>query len=231
MLNKGTLYTVGVGPGDPDLLTLKAVKVIRHCKYLILPSKDPERCTAYNIALKALPDISDKPLVCLDIPMTKDKEMLKQAREEGALKIASLLSEGYDAAYLVLGDSTIYASSMYLIELIDKMGYKSVIINGITSFSAAAARLGLSLAEQEEELHILPGNYGIEDELDLDGVKVIMKAGSEYPKIKERLSDGRYDVSMVVNCGMEDEKVYYGAESLPESAPYYSILIVRNFKK
>lgn len=77
----GCLYSVGVGPGDPELMTLKAVKIIRNCHVLVLPAESKEKCVAYQIVRRAIPEIEDKTTVCLVMPMTKDKDRLEKAIE------------------------------------------------------------------------------------------------------------------------------------------------------
>ena len=110
----GCLYSVGVGPGDPELMTLKAVKIIRNCQVLVLPAESKEKCVAYQIVRRAIPEIEDKTTVCLVMPMTKDKDRLEKSHREGTQKVAEVLDAGKDAAFLTLGDPTVYATSMYM---------------------------------------------------------------------------------------------------------------------
>ena len=107
----GCLYSVGVGPGDPELMTLKAVKIIRNCQVLVLPAESKEKCVAYQIARRAIPEIEDKATVCLVMPMTKDKDRLEKSHREGTQKVAEVLDAGKDAAFLTLGDPTVYATA------------------------------------------------------------------------------------------------------------------------
>lgn len=225
---KGTLYGIGVGPGDPELMTLKAVRMIKECQVVAIPHLDKNRCVAYGIALGAVPEIEEKTLLCVDVPMTKNKERLEECRIAGANALAKRLEQGEDVALLTLGDSSIYASCMYLLKRVEKLGYDTCMINGIPSFCAAAARLSIPLAEQSEEIHILPASYPIEEGVKLPGVKVLMKTGSCMGQVKKVLSKGNYQVSMVEQCGMPGEKVYHSLEAIPEEAGYYSLLIVRN---
>ena len=107
----GCLYSIGVGPGDPELMTLKAVHTISKCPVLVLPAESRQKCVAYQIARQILPEIDEKEAVCLVMPMTKDKEKLERNHEEGAVKVAQILEEGRDAAFLTIGDPTVYATS------------------------------------------------------------------------------------------------------------------------
>ena len=90
----GIFYGVGTGPGDPELLTLKAARLIRSCDVLAIPHRDPEKCFAYGIACGAVPEAKDKPLLCVDIPMTHDQTIREAAYEAGAERIADALSAG-----------------------------------------------------------------------------------------------------------------------------------------
>ena len=227
---KGTLYGIGTGPGDPEDMTLKAVRILRRCPVAAIPKKEPETCTAYQTAVKAVPELRNKELICIDVPMTKDREGNRKTYEEGAERIAACLRNGQDVALLTLGDATVYASDMYLLRMVRDMGFEAEIVNGVPSFCAAAARLFTPLGERDEEIHILPGSYGVEEGLKLPGVKVLMKTGKSYGQVKELLESGDYQVQMAVNCGMEGEKTYGSVRELPEQAGYYSLMIVRDGK-
>ena len=227
----GTLYAVGVGPGDPELMTLKAARIIRECQVIAIPHDDPIQCTAYQIAMGAVPEMKEKPVICVKMPMTKDPDILEQAHKYGTETLIRELEKGYDVALLTLGDTTVYASSMYLVQRLEKQGYETKLISGIPSFCAAAAELGISLGEQAEEIHILPGSYGIQAALALSGVKVIMKSGKAYPKVVEQLRENQLPAYMAENCTMENQKLYHGAEHFPEKAGYYTLMIVKDSLK
>ncbi len=161
------------------------------------------------------------------MPMTKDPKALKESHQAGAEKVAAALREGKNVAFLTLGDPTVYATYIYIHQRLREEGFSTEIINGITSFCAAAARLDMGLVEKEEMLHVIPASYQIEEALKLPGVKVLMKAGKQMPRVKEQLKKLDCQVAMVENCGMEQEHVYYSAEEIPEDAGYYSLLIVK----
>ena len=142
----GCLYSVGVGPGDPELMTLKAVKIIRNCQVLVLPAESKEKCVAYQIVRRAIPEIEDKTTVCLVMPMTKDKDRLEKSHREGTKKVAEVLDAGKDAAFLTLGDPTVYATSMYIHQRIAGMGYRTSIVSGVPSFVLRRQNLAFLLA-------------------------------------------------------------------------------------
>ena len=228
---KGILYGIGTGPGDPEDMTLKAVRILRQCPVTAIPRKAPQTCASYVTAVKAVPELREKELICIDVPMTKDRGEIRRKYREGAERIAACLRKGQDVALLTLGDATVYASDMYLLRLVKDMGFGVEIVTGVPSFCSAAARLQVSLGEREEQIHILPGSYEIEEGLKLPGVKVLMKTGRSYGKVRELLMSGDYQVQMAENCGMEGEKLYRTRKELPEQAGYYSLMIVRDKKE
>lgn len=228
---EGKLYGIGTGPGDPELLTLKALRVMRECDVIAVPGEVPEETVAYKIVEGAYPQISKKALLGIHMPMTKDKKLLKASHEEGIRKLRKELDAGKKVAFLTLGDPTIYSTYMYLHERIEKLGYDVEIVSGIPSFCAAAARLGVSIAGKAEQIHVIPASYQIEEALELPGTKILMKAGKKLPKVKERLKEHPSQIYMVENCGMEDEHVYYGVQQIPEDAGYYTLVIAKDEEK
>lgn len=223
---KGKLYGVGVGPGDPMLMTLKAVKQIENCPVIAVPGKDKHQSVAYQIVSGVL-DLGQKECLEIQMPMTKDKEKLDRCHEAGANQIEQVLQTGKDVAFLTLGDPTIYATYIYLHQRIAKRGYDTEIINGVPSFCAAAARLNIALAQKAQPLHVIPASYQVEEAMNLPGTKVFMKAGSKLEILKEKLINCPDDIYMVENCGMEQEKVFYSAEQMDEKAGYYSVVIMK----
>lgn len=225
--NSGVLYGIGVGPGDPELLTLKAYRILRDTKYIAFPGKVKEENRAYNIIAPHLQDFSEKKFVDIYVQMTKDLEILEKNYTLAAEKIMHILEMGEDVALLTLGDPTIYATYMYIHRKIVQAGFTAQIISGVPSFCAAAASLGISLAEREEQLHILPSSYGIEEGLRLPGNKILMKAGSKLGDVKKQLQKADAQVYMVENCSMKTERIMKGADAIDEKAGYLSLLIVK----
>ena len=226
----GCLYSVGVGPGDPELMTLKAVKIIRNCQVLVLPAESKEKCVAYQIVRRAIPEIEDKTTVCLVMPMTKDKDRLEKSHREGTQKVAEVLDAGKDAAFLTLGDPTVYATCMYIHQRIAGMGYRTSIVSGVPSFCAAAAKLGVSLGEKQEQIHIIPASYDVEAAIQLPGTKILMKAGKKMPVVRQCVKEHHGWAAMVENCGMAEEHLWINAEDMPEHPGYYTLVIVKDRK-
>lgn len=226
-MKKGTLYGIGIGPGDPELLTLKAVRLIREAQVVALPGKEAKDTVAYRIAVQAVPELQEKTLLSVDMPMTKDKEALRESHRLAAEAVEQELSQGKDVAFLTLGDPTVYSTYLYVHRKVRQDGYTTKIISGVTSFCAASAELDTGLVENSQQLHVIPASYQIEDALKLPGTKVLMKAGRKMEQVKEMLMAMDAEVLMVENCGMEGEKIIRGAQNIPESASYYSLIVVK----
>ena len=224
---KGTLYGVGVGPGDPELMTLKSIRIIKEGDILALPGKIPEETVAYEIARGAVPDIEGKERIGIHMPMTKDPVLLVESHREGVEKIISILDEGRSVVFLTLGDPTIYSTYLYIHRRIEALGYPVEIVSGIPSFCAASARLNAGLVEGDEALHILPASYPVSQGLALKGTKVLMKAGKKMGEVKEQLKAYDVDVKMVENCGLPGEKIYLSVDEIPEDSSYFSLMIVK----
>ncbi|MCP1102174.1 precorrin-2/cobalt-factor-2 C20-methyltransferase [Aequitasia blattaphilus] len=232
---KGTFYGVGVGPGDPELLTLKAVQTIRQCEILALPISDldgdVEKCVAYQIVLGALPEAAQKEKLLLSMPMIKDKERLKKIHDEGAKDAAALLNSGKNIAFITLGDPTVYSTCLYIHKRLKSQGYATALVPGVPSFCSAAARMDIGLVENREQMHIIPGSYSLEEGLDLPGTRILMKSGRNMPRVKEEIRKRGLEIYMVENCGMENERIYKSIEEMPKDAGYYSLLIVKGDTK
>lgn len=224
----GILYGVGVGPGDPELLTIKALRRIEKSPVIAVPAREKERSAAYKIVAQAVKDLNEKEILCIDMPMTRDREKLLFSHKAGAEQLIRILGQGKDIAFLTLGDPGIYSTYMYLHRLVAGKGYQAEIISGVPSFCAASALLGEELVKSDEMLHLVPSAYGVEDALKMPGTKVLMKAGKKMPQIRRRLEEMDAEAHMVENCGMANEKIYHGADQMPEDAGYYSLIIVKN---
>jgi len=221
----GTFYGVGVGPGDPELLTQKAVRLVRECDALAIPHRDPEKCFAYRIACGAAPEAKDKPLLCIDMPMTRDKDVRKAAYEAGAERIANALSAGKTVVFVTLGDPSVYSTFAYLAAKVSAKGYDVRWVPGVTSFCAAAAALGEPLCTDREPLHILPGGANAEEALAYSGTKVFMKG--ELGPLLDAIGKTGAEAQAVENCGTEDERVYRTRAEIPAEAGYYLVTVVK----
>lgn len=224
---KGKLYGVGVGPGDPELLTLKALRLIREAQIIAVPGDKAEDSVAYKIVKGAYEELDKKELLAIPMPMTKDAELLEKYHAEAAERVKECLDEEKQVVFLTLGDPTVYSTYLYVHKRIAAMGYETEIVSGITSFCAVAARLNQGLVEKAEPLHVLPASYQIEEGLKLPGTKVLMKAGRKMAAVKAQMKALGETGMMIENCGMPDEKIYKSLEEIPDTAGYYSLIIVK----
>jgi len=183
------LYGVGVGPGDPELLTLKALRCIKESDVIVLPTETKEECYAYHIVEKVYPQIEKKEIVCMPFPMIKDKEKLKKVHNEIYKQIAKILAKNKTVAFLVIGDPSIYSTYSYIHSKVIENKGTAIMINGIPSFCAVAAALGISLGDNRDEIHIIPGSYDVGHTLELEGTKIYMKSGKKLEELKKAILD------------------------------------------
>ena len=224
----GTFYGVSVGPGDPELMTLKAVRVLEACPVLAAPQTASGEMTALTIA-RQMANLEDKTVAPLFFTMSRDKEVLRQAHVQAAGRVRGYLDQGLDVAMAILGDVSIFSTYAYLMEILQGEGYPCVMIPGVPSFCAAAARLGRSLTTMDQPLHILPGGgKGPGETLDLPGAKVLMKSGRNYPQVLEELERrGLLErAAMVENCGLEGERVHHTLADRPQSGGYFTTILI-----
>lgn len=222
------LYGVGVGPGDPELLTLKAVRIIREADVIAVPGAKKEDTVAYRIALGAVPELSEKEAVEIPWIMSKDKEKLQKLYDATSAQIMGLLDKGKTVAFLTLGDPCIYSTYLYIHRAITEKGYETELINGIPSFCAVAARLNMGLVEHDQYLHVIPSLENIEEDIYLSGTKVLMKSGKRVCGMKEVLEQIDVEFAMVENCGMTNERIVQDSKEIHEDTGYYATIILKD---
>ena len=229
-MKRGVLYGVSVGPGDPELLTLKAVRAIERADVVAVPDIGHKRRTAYSICEEYL---GGKELLDCSTPMTRDRSLAQAAYERVAGDICALLDEGKSVAYLCLGDIGVYSTYAYVHDIVVARGYEALIIPGVTSFSASAAKLGTALCLGSERLVVAPASSAsIDDVLDMRATKVFMKSGKQLGELQRKLAErGQLDrASMVANCGLPDERVYerFADVDADGDVDYFSVVIVKS---
>ena len=224
---KGIAYGVGVGPGDPEYMTLKACRLIRENEIIAVPGKVPQESVAYRIAAAAVPELAEKTLVPVWMPMVRDREKIREQHREAARLLETYLEKGQNVVFLTLGDPTVYCTFSYIQHHLEADGYPIELVSGVTSFCAAAARLGIPLAEWDEPLSIHPAVHDLKADLEQPGTHVLMKSASKMREVKELLRRSGRTVSMVENCSMEGEKCYYGVDEIPDDAGYFSLIIAK----
>ena len=225
----GVLYGIGVGPGDPELLTLKAARILREADIVAVPDKGSGEKTAMNIVAE---HIAGKELMYCSTPMVRDRDVVDRAYEQIARDVITELDAGKTVAFITLGDPTIYSTYIYIHRKVLAQGYEALLVPGVPSFCAAAAALNIPLCEGSERLLIVPASHDTEDSFDVNSNKVFMKSGKAILELQEELRDRGLlgFASMVENCGMENERLFPNFEDLKDTAGYYSLVIVRDSK-
>ena len=228
-MKKGILYGVGVGPGDPELLTLKAVRLLQSCPVIAAPQTKSGETLALDIVRQAV-SLDGKTILPLYFSMARDKALTRAAHEKAVDAIQVHLDAGQDVAMLNLGDVSIYATWGYIMDIVRARGYEAVMAPGIPSFCAAASRLGTTLVSWGSPLHVIPvGWEPLEPQLEQPGGKVLMKAGHNFPQIVAALrKTGQLDrAALVENCGLPNEHVCAGLSQCPENVGYFATVIVK----
>lgn len=207
-----TLYGVGVGPGVPDLITLRAIDTIRRVPVLALPrGSDYGTSKAWEIVQPTIGQIARQKRLFLTFPMSKDPERLRPAWERAFARIGAELDAGRDVAFLTEGDPSLYSTFIYLQDEARRRwpGVGIEVIPGVSSITAVPAVTGVPLADGQERIAILPGTYGLQDLVDIlrrfDTV-VLMKIGPELPRI----------IAALEQEGLLDRAVYVSRATMRE---------------
>lgn len=238
----GTLHVIGIGPGDPELLTLKAVRIIKGTEVLCVPKGREEGTSlALSIVEKAV-SLNGKEIVEAHFPMMKTKNSgkvegasaLDAKWNETAENIVSRLNKGKDVAFLTLGDPTIYSTFFYLYDkllaLCPELNIE--IIPGVSSINASASRANISLGLGNEKIAVLPANYldNLEETLEVFDTVILMKVNKVLNEIVSLLTemDLINNAVCISRAGMEDEQIFNDIrEANKEELNYFSMIIVR----
>jgi precorrin-2/cobalt-factor-2 C20-methyltransferase len=216
-------------------MTLKAVRTLERCPVIATPQTKGDGTLALDIAKGAV-DLTGKTILPLRFAMERDPDALRRTHEEAADQVRAYLDQGEDVAMLNLGDVSVYSTYSYLMDILSTQGYETVMVPGVTSFCAVAARLGISLTEMNQPLHILPGSglgqEALAAELALKGTKVLMKSGRQLPAVLEALEKaGKLDkAAMVSSCGLPNEAVFRDLRDFPtaDQAGYFATIVVKD---
>lgn len=234
-MKPGTLYGIGVGPGDPELMTVKGAAVLGRCRHVFVPKA---RTAAESLALSiagryigAGAEIHE-----LLFPMTADREELATRWDESAGEIAAVLEKGEDACFLTLGDPLLYSTYIYLLRALrSRMPEAPVLtVPGITAFSAAASLSAFAVGEGRSPVTIVPAADdldGVRQAVARGGTVVLMKIGKRLPQVLALLDQaGLLDRAVFVShAGMPGERVETDLRRLAgegEEAGYLSVILV-----
>jgi len=228
-MKKGKFIGVGVGPGEPDLLTVKAVKILNNVDVICAPkSGESKPSLALSIVQSILDDRKDdyetlEPL----FPMLEDEIALQKYWDDATALIATKLDAGLDVAFITLGDPAIYSTFSYVFKRIKDLEYETLIIPGVTSFTGCAASANIHLAEKDEIIIIVPKvDERLSQILEHGDTFVIMKTSRHSDLLKDIINQDKRDkeIISVQNCSMKDEKVING---FFEDKKYLSTTIVK----
>lgn len=230
----GTLYGVGIGPGDPKLLTIRAKEILDTVDTIFVPkAKDDGRSCARSIVETAIS--KSKNFIEITFPMTKDRKKLESCWLRAAQRIAKELEKERTGAFVTIGDPFIYSTYIYLLEVLRK-NFPDISIEtvpGISAFNAAAASSGLPLVKGHEKLAIFPVTKdlkGLREILENFDTVVLMKVGSKLNRVICLLKEMKLikDSVLVSHAGQASEKIVSGLSSLKDKRPgYLSVIIVK----
>jgi precorrin-2/cobalt-factor-2 C20-methyltransferase len=208
----GTLYGVGVGPGAPDLLTLRAVKTLERADVLALPrSSDYGASMAWKIVKPVIGERDGQERLFLTFPMSKDPDRLRPAWEKAIDAIGERLGRGASVAFVTEGDASLYSTFIYLHREAPRRwpGVRIEVVPGVSSIAAVPAVTGIPIADGQECVAIVPANYGAADLTRIFATfdtTILMKIGSEMPRVIEALE----------RAGLADKAVYVSKATMSE---------------
>ncbi len=227
--NKGKLYGVGIGPGDPDLLTLKAVKAIGKADVICVPKSKEQTSTALAIVSEFIDE--NACIEYMTFPMSKDVNVRIEARKQNAQLIEKHLNEGKNIAFLTLGDPMLYSTYSYILEYLNT-DFEVETIPGIYSFAAISSLLNLPLCKDNDQLSVI-GSFdkNASGMLELSDTTVCMKISRYKAQLYDFLaSHPQYKFVMITEAGKEKQQVYKNIEVLKEEVPYFSTAIIQKNK-
>ncbi|NOY54333.1 MAG: precorrin-2 C(20)-methyltransferase [Deltaproteobacteria bacterium] len=230
----GRFYGIGVGPGDPELLTLRAARLVGRVPVIFTPEA---RAGGGSRALKVVEHLLDsgrQEVVFLHFPMAREKDVMEPAWAGAAERIGAVLQSGRDAAFLTIGDPLLYSTFGYILDEMARRfsGLASEVVPGVTSVTAVAAAAGVSLARTDERVMILPAVYRpgeIEEALDRFETVVFMKVNRVFDEVRDVI--GRMGILdravLVTRCGTAGERIYRDLREVDGAdLDYLSTLIV-----
>lgn len=225
----GILHGVGVGPGDPELMTVKAWRLISTAKVIAYLTANGTESTARTIAKPFLPD--DALEIAIDMPMRLEREPAQAAYDAGAARIAEHLSRGEDVVMLCEGDPFFYGSFMYLYERLAPR-FRTVVVPGVTSITACAAAMGQPLCERDDVLKVLPATLDadrLREELSTCQSAAIIKVGRHFGKVRNVLSAlDLITCATAVIKATQEEQVIRKVEDIDEDTlPYFTTIIAK----
>ena len=236
----GTFYGIGVGPGDPELLTVKAAKILAACPHVFVPKA---RVKSESVALAIAEQHVNRGAQIHELvfPMTTDPVKLAASWSAAAETIVPVLKTGADACFLTLGDPLVYSTYIYLLRSLREQlpTLTAVTVPGVTSFCAASALTNFTLGEGKEPVTIVPTAddlTAVRRALEVGGTVVLMKIGNRLKEILALLEEQGVigDAVFVARVGLDGQRVELDLRKLRADDPetgYLSVILVHARRK
>lgn len=231
----GTIYAVGVGPGDPELLTRKAERILRNVDVVLAPVSNPTEASVALGTIREFIDENRQEIIVHQFPMTSDRNRLVPAWQEAAALIAGHAEAGRSVAFITIGDPLFYSTFIYLLRLLREQWPQLPIeiVPGISSINAAAAEAALPLVEADEKMVVIPATAGIEQiktALATYETVVLLKVKPLFSAITDLLrATGREQRTVFVErVGSSRQKVLTNFSEIAAHTPdYLSLMIIK----
>ncbi len=225
---------VSLGPGDPDLITLKALKALQGADIILCPATTVKGkiLSRSSDILKAL-NIEGTKVRLFNVPMSKDRTEADDVYRNLATDIHRLYNEGYGIAFVAEGDCGFYSSAHYISDYLKDMGVSTNHIPGVPAFIACGALASLHVVKQDEHLNVFPSNVTVErirSAIEQGGTVVIMKLSQHAEQIRQAMEELEgITFHYFENVGLENKEFYSSdnTEILSRAFPYFSIMIIR----
>ena len=230
MSKAGKLYGVGVGPGDIELLTLKAARLLNEVKIIAYPAANGGESLARRIVAPLIAENARE--MPIPIPMEEAREAARNAYDAAAEAIAHHLRQGSDVLFLCEGDPFFYGSFMFIHERLRRT-FEAIIVPGVTSLTACACVLGRPLAARNEVLKVVPAplpEERLRDELQNAEAAAIIKVGRHFDKVRKVLCD--LDLTaracIIERATQGDQRITPLNDMVEGARPYFSTILVYN---
>lgn len=223
----GTLWGVGVGPGDPDLMTLRAHRLIAGAEVIAYPAPETGESFARRIAASTIPATAEE--IAIRIPMRPDRFPAQEIYDQAAEAIGAHLAAGQDVVTLCEGDPFFYGSFMYLHARLAPQ-FPCVTVPGVNSVGAASAAAHLPLCARNDVLQIVPApleETALTERLARPGAAVVIKLGRHLAKVRRVLATAdRMEGAVYISHASLPEERVLPLKDAPEAAPYFSLILI-----
>ncbi|MBM7557123.1 precorrin-2 C(20)-methyltransferase [Halanaerobacter jeridensis] len=232
-MKQGKLYGLGVGPGDPELLTLKSKRILEEVDVVCTPQSKPNKSSLAWEIITEIVDCQDK-IKAIHFPMTSQQKKLETAWKQAAEEIINLLEQGRDVALITIGDPLFYSTYSYIMERIAvKYPQQIETIPGVSSINACSSQLNLPLAQGDEKVAVIPVSDNLDEMesglLNFENI-ILLKVSRNYGQVVKLLEklDLKDQSTFISRCGQEEEFVTTDLDALEaDKIDYLSQIIVK----